>query len=97
MKTILLALLLLACAPCLAQDTPEWWPPPLPADSVRPDDRYIYERPLANFNHPLTGAPTMLIAVRCARSGQWWRVPMPQEYASHGAVGDTLIQFPLIP
>lgn len=97
MKTPMLAMLLLACAPCLAQDTPEWWPPPLPADSVRPDDRYIYERPLANFNHPLTGAPTVLVAVRCARSGQWWRVLLLQADASRGTVGDTLLAAPLMP
>lgn len=97
MKTALIAILLLACLAGQAQTTPEWWPPPLVSDSVRPDDCYIYERPLANFNHPLTGAPTVLVAVRCARSGQWWRVLLLQADASRGTVGDTLLAAPLMP
>lgn len=66
-------------------------------DSVRAGDSFIYERPLAQFNDPLSGSPTVLVAVRCARSGMWWRVPMRHESYLCGSAGDTLAVSLLVP
>ena len=90
MRTTITILLLALALSCSAQDTPAWWPPPIEADSVRMGDTFIYGRPLANFNDPRDGAPTVLIAVRCERTGKWWRVLMRQEDYLCGTVGDTL-------
>lgn len=90
MRTVILAVAIACSAHASAQDTPSWWPPPLRLDSIAPGDEFRYERPLANFNHPHTGRPMALIAIRCIRSGAWWRALISDEDWRRGAVGDTL-------
>lgn len=90
MKATIASALIALSGLCSAQDTPDWWPPSLVADSVRAGDSFIYERPLAQFNDPLSGSPTALVAVRCVRSGMWWRVPMRHESYLCGSAGDTM-------
>ena len=86
MRTASLAILLLVGATASAQDTPGWWPPML----TDPDTgRYEYVRPLASFNHPLTGQPTTIIAIMDA-GGVYWRVNVPSLDAAWRRPGDEL-------
>lgn len=97
MRTTILALLLACSVQASAQDTPSWWPPPLRLDSIAPGDEFLYERPLANFNHPHTGRPQALIAVRCARTGLYWRVLVEGHLMQCVRPGDTLTSEPPTP
>lgn len=97
MRTTILALLLACSVQASAQDTPSWWPPPLRLDSIAPGDEFLYERPLANFNHPHTGRPMALIAIRCIRSGAWWRAMVSDDEWRRGSVGDTLGAIMILP
>lgn len=90
MRTKILSILLLAAATCSGQDVPSWWPPRLHPDSVEIGSRMIYERPLANYDDPLTGEHLVLVALRDPRTGRFWRAVAAQRDTDRACVGDTI-------
>lgn len=97
MRTIILAVAMASAIAAAGQDTPAWWPPPLSPDSAIHGATYIYERPLASFNHPDDGRPQALIAVRCPRTGLYWRVLVEGHLMQCVRPGDTLTSEPPTP
>jgi len=83
-------LLTLLTLPAKAQDTPTWWPEPMPADSATDGRTLIFDRPLANYNDPTTGRPMCIVAVRDVCTGAFWRVLARHEEANGAQAGDTL-------
>lgn len=71
-----------------AQDTPRWWPAPIP-DSMAGRD-VVAVRPLASFNHP-DGRSVVMHAVRDAM-GNYWRVLVNSDAVV--SEGDTLLVEP---
>lgn len=71
-----------------AQDTPRWWPAPIP-DSMAGME-VVAVRPLASFNHP-DGRAVVIHAVRDA-NGNYWRVIMRADAIVRD--GDTLLVQP---
>lgn len=97
MKTILAILFAASAAACTAQDTPSWWPPALHRDSVHQCAPLIYDRPLASFNHPISRAPMVLVALRDPATGQWWRTLAHAREVAAALPGDTVTMQCLLP
>lgn len=55
------------------QDTPRWWPEPLTQQAADTAQSIVYERPLAQYNDPLTGQAKQVAAVKCLPSGLYYR------------------------
>lgn len=82
MKTLLAALLLSTSA--MAQ-------PALKPQDYDPHETYYFERQSGSYIHPKDGSVVILVVVRAATTGTYYRVPMRPEDADTMAKGDEVV------
>ena len=82
MKTLLIALLLSTSA--MAQ-------PALRPQEYDPTETYYFERPSGSYIHPIRGTEVLLVIIRAASTGKYFRVPMDPTAVEELLPGDEVI------